>query len=82
MALGIALVLVSIVASVVRSIPRIFWLRVVTGTGMMLLIWLTTGIIALAAAAIVAAVLVIELTWEYFHHWRLAVTPASEVQKN
>jgi len=82
MALGLALVLVSIVASVVRSIPRIFWLRVVTGTGMMLLIWVTTGIIALAAAAIVAVVLVIELTWEYFHHWRVAVTPASEVQND
>jgi low temperature requirement protein LtrA len=78
MALGVALVLVSIVASVIRSIPRIFWLRLITGVGLMLLIWLTSDITAAATATIVAAVLVIELTWEHFHHWRVAVTLASE----
>ena len=79
MALGVALVLVSIVASVIRSIPRIFWLRMITGTGLMLLIWLTTGVSSAAGATIVAAVLVVELTWEHFHHWRVAATLASEV---
>ena len=79
MALGVALVLVSIVASVVRSIPRIFWLRVATGLGLMVLVWFTTGIDAVFTSTIVAAVLVIELIWEHIHHWRVAAPIASEM---
>jgi low temperature requirement protein LtrA len=80
MALGVALVLVSIVASVFRLIPRIFWLRVATGSGLLLLFWLATGISGVTAAATVVAVLVIELTWEHLHQWRDAPLPASEKQ--
>ena len=50
-----------------------------TGSALMLLIWATTGVNAAAAATIVAAVLVVELAWEHFHHWLVAVRLASEV---
>ncbi len=82
MALGVSLVLVSIVASVIRSIPRIFWLRLTTGVGLMLVLWLATGVSAVATAIIVAVVLVTELTWEHFHHWRVAATVAPTVPEN
>ena len=70
MALGIAMVLASIVASVFRTIPRVFLLRIATGSGLIVLVWLTDGIGAVGTAAIVAAVLVAELIWEHTHHWR------------
>ncbi len=78
MALGVGLVLVPIVAPVSRSIPRIFLLRVVTSAALLLLVWLTAGINAVATAAIVAVVLAIELKWEHVHHWRAAKAPSTE----
>jgi low temperature requirement protein LtrA len=78
MALGVGLVLVSIVASVFRSIPWIFLLRVATGALLLLLVSLTSGISAVATAAIIAAVLVIELKWEHVHQWPRAEVPSSE----
>jgi low temperature requirement protein LtrA len=72
MALGTAMVLASIVASVFRTVPRVFLLRIATGSGLIVLVWLTDGIDAVGTAAIVAAVLVAELIWEHTHHWRSA----------
>jgi low temperature requirement protein LtrA len=80
MALGVAMVLVSTVASVFRWIPRIFLLRVAMGIGLILVVWVTSGISAVATGAIVAAVLVIELTWEHIHHWQGAETVPSGSQ--
>jgi low temperature requirement protein LtrA len=73
MALGIGMVLVSIVVSVRRTIPRVVVLRLITGSVLIALVWLTSGIDAVGTAAIVAAVLVAELIWEHTHHWRSAV---------
>jgi low temperature requirement protein LtrA len=78
MAVGVGLVLVSIAASVFRSIPRIFLLRGVTAVVMVALVLLTSDINAVATATIIMAVLVIELKWEHVHHWPVAVTPSSE----
>jgi low temperature requirement protein LtrA len=78
MALGVGLVLVSIVASVFRLLPRIFMLRIATAAGLLLLVWLTSGINAVATAAIVAGVLVVELAWEHVHHWPTTEIPSSE----
>ncbi|MCL1600704.1 MAG: low temperature requirement protein A [Actinomycetia bacterium] len=80
MALGVALVLVSIVASVLRSLPQIFLLRIGVGIGLIIVVWVTSGISAVATAAIVAAILVIELTWEHMHHWHGAATVRSGSQ--
>jgi low temperature requirement protein LtrA len=78
MALGVGLVLVPIVGSVSRSIPRIFLLRIATSAALLLLVWLTTGISAVATSAIVAVVLVIELKWEHVHHWPAAKAASTE----
>ena len=78
MALGVGLVLVPIVGSVLRSIPRIFLLRIATSAALLLLVWLTTGISAVATSAIVAVVLVIELKWEHVHHWPAAKVASTE----
>jgi low temperature requirement protein LtrA len=78
MALAVGLVLIPIVGSVFRSIPRILLLRVATSAGLLLLVWLTTGINAVATSAIVAVVLVIELKWEHVHHWPAAKAPSTE----
>jgi low temperature requirement protein LtrA len=78
MALGIAMVIVSIVGAVIRTIPRIFVLRMATGLLLILLAWLTSGIDGFATALIVAAVLVAELTWEHIHHWRRAPAQSTE----
>jgi hypothetical protein len=78
MAMGVGLVLVPIVGSVFRSIPRIFLLRVATGAALLLLVWLTTGINAVATSAIVAVVVAIELKWEHLHHWPAAKAPSIE----
>jgi low temperature requirement protein LtrA len=78
MAMGVGLVLVPIVGSVFRSIPRIFLLRVATSAALLLLVWLTTGINAVATSAIVAVVVAIELKWEHLHHWPAAKAPSKE----
>jgi low temperature requirement protein LtrA len=72
-ALGVSLVLVPIVASVFRSIPRIVTLRVVVGVGLILVVWLTTGITAVGSAAILALVLSAELVSEHLYHWPTAI---------
>jgi len=82
MALGIAMVLVSIVASVSRTIPRVFLLRTATGSGLIVAVWLTSGIDAVGTAAIVAVVLVAELVWEHTHHWRSTATETTESPYN
>jgi hypothetical protein len=78
MALGVGLVLVPILGSVFRSIPRVFSLRVATGATLLLLVWSTTGINAVATSAIVAVVLAVELKWEHAHHWRTAEASSAE----
>jgi low temperature requirement protein LtrA len=78
MALGIAMVLVSIVASVYRTIPRVLLLRVATGAVLMVLVWLTDGIDAVGTAAIVAGVMIAELIWEHTHHWHSATAEIVE----
>jgi hypothetical protein len=78
MALGIGMVLVSIVAPVYRTIPRVFVLRLITGSVLIALVWLTNGIDAVGTAAIVAVVLVAELTWEHTDHWRSATAEISQ----
>ncbi len=78
MALGIAMVLVSIVASVYRTIPRALLLRVATGAVLIVLVWLTDGIDAVGTAAIVAVVMIAELTWEHTHHWHSATAETTE----
>jgi low temperature requirement protein LtrA len=80
MALGVGLVLIPIVGPVLRSIPRIFLLRVATSAALLLLVWLTTGINAVATSGIVAVVLVIELKWEHVHHWQAAMPHAPETR--
>ena len=72
MAFGVGLVLVSVIGPVFRSIPRIFALRLVAVSGLALLAWFTTGISAVGTAAVVAVVLIGELTWEHVHHWPAA----------
>jgi low temperature requirement protein LtrA len=69
MALGVALVLLSIVAAVLRSIPRIFMLRGATAAVLVVVMILATGINGIAAGAIVFGVIIAELTWEHLHHW-------------
>jgi low temperature requirement protein LtrA len=78
MALGIAMVLASIAASVYRTIPRVFLLRIATGSGLIVLVWMTDGIDAVATAAIVSVVLVAELIWEHTHHWRSTAAETTE----
>ena len=78
MALGVAMVLVSIVASVYRTVPRVLLLRVATGAVLIALVWMTNGIDALGTAAMVSAVLVAELIWEHTHHWRGATAEITE----
>ena len=82
MALGIAMVFASIAASVFRTIPRVFALRVATGSGLIVLVWLTDGIDAVGTAAIVAVVLVAELIWEHTHHWRSTAAETTESPSN
>ncbi len=49
---------------------------IATGSGLIVLVWLTDGIDAVATGAIVAVFLFAELTWEHTHHWRrTAVEP-------
>jgi low temperature requirement protein LtrA len=79
-ALGVTLVLVPIVASVFRSIQRIAILRLVVGVGLMIIVWLTTGITAVATAVILALVLAAELIWEHRHHWPAAIEQTSDKQ--
>ncbi len=78
MALGITMVLASITASVFRIIPRVFLLRTATGSGLIVLVWLTDGIDAIGTAAIVAVVLVAELIWEQTRHWRSTSAETAE----
>jgi low temperature requirement protein LtrA len=78
MAIGVGLVLVSIVASVFRSIPRILLLRVAAGVVLIALVILTSDVNAVVTAAIVAVVLAVELKWEHSHHWPVAVALSSE----
>lgn len=78
MALGVGLVLVSIVASVFRSIPRIFLLRVATAVVLLAAVLLLPDTSAVLTAAIVVAVLVAELKWEQVHHWSVAAAPTPE----
>ena len=82
MALGIAMVLISIVASVFRTVPRVFVLRIAAGSGLVVLLWLTDGIDAIATAAIVATVLLAELIWEHTHHWRRTPAEVTESPGN
>jgi low temperature requirement protein LtrA len=65
MALGIAMVLVSIVVSVVRTVPRIFAIRLAAATGLIVVVWLTTGINAVGTGAIAAAFLLTALVLEH-----------------
>jgi low temperature requirement protein LtrA len=78
MAIGVGLVLVSIIASVFRSIPRILLLRVAAGVVLIALVILTSDVNAVVTAAIVAVVLAVELKWEHSHHWPVAVALSSE----
>jgi low temperature requirement protein LtrA len=82
MALGIAMVLVSMAASVFRTITRVFLVRIATGSGLIVLLWLTNGIDAVVTAAIVAVVLVGELIWEHTHYWRPAAPETAESPHN
>jgi low temperature requirement protein LtrA len=82
MALGIAMVLASMAGSVFRTIPRVFLLRIASGSGLIVLVWLTHGIDAVATAAIVAVVLAAELVWEHTHHWRRAAAEPIDSPQN
>jgi low temperature requirement protein LtrA len=82
MALGVTLVLVSIVAPVHRMVPRVFLLRIATGSGVIVLILLTNGIDAVGTAAIVAVLVIAELTWEQTHHRRGTAAEISESPQN
>jgi low temperature requirement protein LtrA len=81
MTLGVALVLIPIVSAVFRSIPRIFVLRLVSMSVLVLAVWTTIGISAAGTAAIVAAFLIIELTWEHTHRWPAVAEVSSEEAK-
>jgi len=46
--------------------------------GLMVLIWFTTGIDAVLTSATSALVLVTDLTWGHFRHWRSAAAFVGE----
>ena len=82
MALGIALVLVSNVVSIRRTVPRVFLTRLAAGSGLIVAVWLTNGIEAVGTAAVVAAILLAGLVWEHIRLWRTGSSEVTESPTN
>jgi low temperature requirement protein LtrA len=76
MAVGVALVLLSVVASAYRAIRRIPTERLVAALILIAMVWLAGSLDAQVFAAIVTAILVISLAIEHIH-FRDEPAPAS-----
>ncbi|MEA3503228.1 MAG: low temperature requirement protein A [Actinomycetota bacterium] len=69
MSLGVTLVLLSIAAVAFRATRYVAIDRLLAAAALMLLGWLGGGLTAGAFTTIVAAILIITMTWEHFHPW-------------